>query len=155
MFHENLEKLHDNPEFKEWKKTHEDFFLSHAFFMENCEWQFGFYNSDSEKMVTFICGDKILHNKEEDILKAKVKITKLNPDDIKISITDAINKAKELLKEKYKSDMPTKHFVIIQNLDCVVFNITFLCQNFNTINIKIDAKEGKIVSDTSQKLASF
>ena len=155
MFHEKLKQLLESSEFKAWKQEHEDFFLAHAFFMEDGEWQFGFFNPKTEKIVTFICGDKIIHNKEEGVLKSDVKITKLKSDDIKIKLAHAFEKAKEILNEKYKNQFVTKNFVIIQNVEKPIFNITFLAQNFNTINIKVDAKTGEVIHHSAQVLASF
>ncbi len=155
MFHEKLKKLTDSQEFKSWKESHNEFFLAHAFFMEDGEWQFGFYNSEIKKMVTFICGEKIVHNKEEDILKSDIKISELNSDDVKISMNDALEKAKEILKEKYSNQIITKHFIIIQNITQPIFNITFLAQNFNTVNVKVDTKTGEVISHSSQVLAKF
>ncbi len=155
MFQEKLKKLLDSQEFKSWKESHNDFFLAHAFLMQDGEWQFGFFNPKTEKMVTFICGEKIVHNNEEEILKSDAKISELNPDDVKVSINDALEKAKEILKKEYSKQIITKHFIIIQNITQPIFNITFLAQNFNTVNIKIDAKTGKVINHSSQVLASF
>jgi len=155
MFHEKLNQLLESEEFKDWKAQHEDFFLAHAFIMQDGEWQFGFYNPEKEKMVTFICGNEIIHNKEEEVLKSKMQITKLDPDIIKIKLADALKKAKEILNENYKNQLVTKNFIIIQNVEKPIFNITFLAQNFNTINIKIDAKTGEVIHHSSQILASF
>ena len=155
MFHEKLKQLLDSQEFKSWKESHKDFFLAHAFFMEDGELQFGFYNSDTKKMVTFICGEKIVHGKEEDVLKSDKKISELNPDDVKIILDEALEKAKEILKSDYSNQIITKNFVIIQNIETTIYNITFLAQNFNTVNIKINAKTGDVTHHSSQILAKF
>lgn len=155
MFHEKLKIMRENPEFKEWKEKNKQFFLAHAFFIEGGNWQFGFYNTETSKMVTFTCGEKITCAPEEEVLKSEKEITELNPEKIKIKWEDAKKTAEDLIKSEYKNQLITKNFVIIQTVELPVFNITFLGQNFKTINIKIDAETGKIITHSEQKLASF
>ncbi|RLE47915.1 hypothetical protein DRJ25_01240 [Candidatus Woesearchaeota archaeon] len=156
MFHKKIKELLADEGFKDWISEHKDFFLAHAFFMEGGDWQFGFYSPVSEKMVTFKCGDKIVRSKEEDILKSDKVISKLDPDKVVISFDDALAEASKVAEREYPSLVVSKRFLVIQVIDdTVVFNITFLAQNFNTINFRIDAKTGKVLHHSAQALASF
>lgn len=156
MFREKLDSVLKSAVFLSWKEKNPDFFLAHAFIVEDTDWQFGFYNPSSEKMVTFVCGDTILHGKEEDILKSQTKISELDPSEVKIDLIKAKKIAADLIKEEYNDCPVSKSFVIIQNIDKkTVFNMTFLAQNFNTINLKIDAKDGTVIHHSSQVIASF
>jgi hypothetical protein len=56
--------------------------------------------------------------------------------------------ADELQKKEYKSSQPFKKIFILQNLDQwgQVWNVTFITTDFKTLNIKINAENGKVLS---------
>jgi hypothetical protein len=155
MLQKKLEKLYSDKEFKEWKEKNKEYFLAHVFIIAGENWQFGFYNPTTKKIITFTMGDTITHSKEDDILESKQEIKELNPEKVKISYEEAKKKSEELIKKEYKNTPTTKNFAIIQNGEKQIYNITFLAQNFNTINIKIDTETGEIQEHSEQKIASF
>jgi len=153
-----ISEIESNPDFKEWKKTHENFYLVHAFVMPSDNvWQIGYYDKDSNKMETIIkMGDTIKIEPAQEILKASQEIIELNPEDVKIDVKTALEKASECIKEQYPKEVILKHFLIIQHLEgATVYNVTYVTQSFKTINIKLSTIDGKILKHTLQALADF
>ena len=160
-FHEVLKQVQRTEEFQTWKKDHENYFLAHAFVLldepNKDIWQIGFYNSEKEKMATFIY-DKgsISIVPDQEVLKTGDSIKPLLQEDVKLTVAEALEKAKEVMEEHYKGKQVMKTFFIIQHIeDRSVFNITHLTQGFETINIKVSTIDGKIVKHSVSRLAEF
>ena len=160
-FHAALSKVTCNVLFRSWHSKHGDFFLAHAFMMLDKEnegiWQFGFYNPSEKKMTTFILDkSSVEKTSSEGILETGSPISELDPSSIVISAPDALKKADDRFISEYKRELPLKKFFIIQVVDSIpVFNITYFTQSFKTVNIKIDAREGKLVNESIQSLVEF
>ncbi|MBS3147683.1 hypothetical protein J4219_02250 [Candidatus Woesearchaeota archaeon] len=158
--HEALAKLTRHSVFKDWQKTNKDAFLAHAFVMldeaNKDVWQIGFYTKETERMVTFMVAETITHTPEQEVLKTDGEIEKLDVAKIKISVEEALSTAKKCVTENYGKENTFKQFFIIQTIEhAPIFNITYLTQSFKTINIKIDAHDGKILKQNIQALAEF
>ncbi|MBW2973106.1 hypothetical protein KY346_01800 [Candidatus Woesearchaeota archaeon] len=158
-FKKLIDEIEATPEFKEWKKDHPDFYLAHVFVMpsEDNVWQIGYYDKKSNKVDTIIKqGNKIEIMPAQDILKASQEIMPLKPEEVKLTVSEALEKAKACIKENYPKEILLKHFLIIQHLEgATVFNITYVTQSFKTVNIKIDSADGKIIKHSMEKLADF
>ena len=155
-----INRLQNEPKFKEWKKDNKDSFLVHAFRMideTDKDWQIGYYNKD-DTMTTFVIErDDIKITPEEQIFKKpETKIKPLDVKDVKIDFDKALEIATEKQKNSYKKDSPLKRILILQDLDVGnVWNITFVTQCFNTLNFKICSKTGKIKEEKVTSLMSF
>ena len=160
-FKKLIEEIESTEQFKEWKESHPDFYLAHAFVMKdqgNQEvWQIGYYDKQTNKMETIVKqGETLEFVPEQEILKASQEILPLNPDDVKIGVSEALEKAQECIKENYPKEPILKNFFIIQHLEgATIYNITFVAQTFKTINIKVSTTDGKIIKHSCQKLADF
>jgi hypothetical protein len=159
--HKTLAQLTNSAVFKEWHAKNKEYFLAHAFVMldeaNKNTWQIGFYNEKKEKMVTFIVSSTGIQNTEEqEVLKESAVIEPLKPEEVTLTVEDALKTAKQSLQENYSAEKPLKEFFIIQNAEGhTMFNITFFTQSLKTINIKIDTKTGKIIKHSMQSLAEF
>jgi hypothetical protein len=159
--HETLAKLTRHTVFKDWHSKNKKYFLAHAFVMldeaNKNTWQIGFYNSEKERMVTFIITDNtVQHTEDQEVLRTEGSIQPLKPEEVTHTIENALETARNCLKENYRAEKPIKEFFIIQNAEeHTMFNITFVTQSLKTINIKIDAKTGKIIKHSMQALADF
>ncbi len=156
-FQEVFKAVQETDNFKEWKKEHENYFLAHAFVIldepNKDIWQLGFYNQEKEKMATIIY-DKgsISIVQDQEVLKGEGQIKPLVPEEVKLKVAEALEKAKEVMDEHYKGRGITKTFFIIQHIENnSVFNITHLTMGFETINIKVSTIDGKIVKHTAKK----
>ncbi|VVB81361.1 Peptidase propeptide and YPEB domain protein [uncultured archaeon] len=156
--HETLAKLTRHPVFKEWHTENKEYFLAHAFLMldeanKNCM-QIGFYNPAKERMVTFFVADDVKKTDEQEVLRSEGSIQQLKPEEVKLTVEEAIKIAEGCFKE-YK-ETAIKHFFIIQNAEGhTMFNITYFTQSLKTVNIKIDATTGKVIKHSKQDLAQF
>ncbi len=158
--HSILARLTKHPLFKEWHSQNKSYFLAHAFVMmdeaNKDSWQIGFYNSEKERMVTFHVSDTVQKTEEQEVLRGKGEITPLKAEEVKLSVEDALRKAKECLQQNYKAENTIKHFFIIQHVESnTMYNVTFFTQSMKTINIKINAGDGKIIKHSMQSLAEF
>jgi len=160
-FKKLIEEIESTKQFKEWKESHPDFYLVHAFVMKDQSnkemWQIGYYDKKTNKMEIIVKQDDALEfAPAQEILKASQEILPLNPDDVKIGVSEALEKAQECIKENYPKEPILKNFFIIQHLEgATVYNITYVAQTFKTINIKVSAIDGKIIKHSCQKLADF
>ncbi len=156
-----LFELESNLEFKDWRKSHKDDFLAHAFVMlddANIDsWQIGFFNSKKNQMTTFIIEKNALKMiPDQEILKSDIGIFALAANEVQVSIHCALNLATQLLRKEYSAKNVIKTFFIIQQLrDVPIYNITFFTQDFKTINIKINAANEKILHHSISSVADF
>ncbi|MBW2980270.1 hypothetical protein KY360_02540 [Candidatus Woesearchaeota archaeon] len=159
-----LKQLESDSEFKEWKKENKECYFSYAFNMvknsnELDDWQLGFYNKKNDKVTTFIIKkDDVEMKPEEDIFKKEeTEIKEIDLKEAKLNIDDVLKKASGLQKEKYPKELPVKVILILQNLPGLgnLWNITYLTQSFNTLNIKISSSNGKILKHNLAALVDF
>ena len=148
QFLQALNKLHESDIFNNWKTKNA--ILTYGFLMISPdikeEWQIGYYNKTSDKIIAFTVADEITQNPESEVFKDKKTVLELDFTSIKINMDKAIIKADELQKSKYKAHDPVKKMVIIQKLSLgQVWNITYITKTFKTLNIKVDAKTGDIL----------
>lgn len=155
-------KLEQSKEYKEWKESHKDTFLAHAFVMldepNKNTWQMGYFDSSKNKMTTFVVSsEKIDMIPDQEVLKTDQKITPLNVEDVTLTVAEALDLAQKARVEHYSKEITAKTFFIIQNLEAhgPVFNITYFTAAFKTVNIKISTKNGEVLHHSVQALAAF
>lgn len=159
-FKKCLDELKNSKEFKNWKKKNPKTFLSYGFIIipkETC-WKAGFYHPGKDVITSFIINDKIKIEQEEQIFKPeKMHVNKLDIKKIKTNHKQALKTAEKLQKQKYKNHNPIKTILILQNLEKqgTIWNITYITQTLETLNIKISAQTGKILEHKLVKLFEF
>ena len=155
-----LQKLEKSAKFKSWKKNHVNAFLAHAFVMldeaNKDIVQFGFFDSKSDKITTFIVEPKkISETPESEVFKSKQEITPLLMDEVRLTDGKALEIAEDYMKKNHPAEMPIKTFFIVQCLDIgCVFNITFFTKSLKTLNLKISVVDGKILKHSFEPLIS-
>jgi len=118
------------------------------------DWQIHFYNSDSDKLTTYVVGEKILVLGESEVFKDnKDPIEELNLDKVKITLEYAIKKGELILKDN--NETPTKIIIMLQKQVIPLWNITYVTEKFNMINIKINAENGELILNNTISLLSF
>jgi len=145
-----IKKLEASSMFKKFKEKHPDFYLVHAFMMVEkglSEWQIGYYSKKKDKIVVFDVGKEIQQNPESDVFKKGGSVKKVELDKVKMSFDDALELADKHIKKKYSAESVTKKIFILQKVDNLMWNVTFVTQAFNLINLKIDAATGKMFHD--------
>lgn len=149
QFKEALKILEKSEEFKKWREENPKDYLSYGMYVvesEERDWKIGYCNPEN-KLTSFNVGNKITIEPDEEALqKEKKKIKGIDTENIKLDLAEAISIANDVQKNDFESEMPTKIVAVIQSLDAgQIWNITFLTQSFNTLNIKIDSETGDVV----------
>ena len=157
-FRESINRLEASKIFIEWKKEHKDAYLAHSFFMKDNmvepEWQIGYYDPKTDMISTFVVGENILQNPDAEALKKEGKVDKLDLTKVKFDYIDAFEAANKIQSEEFKNHVPIKRIFILQSLEGrQMWNITFVTNTFNTLNIKIDSGTGEVI--TKQLLSIF
>ena len=110
----------------------------------------GYYIRSEDRLASFlVSGDKVefrgfsevfKHPEQEGVNELDISLVKIGPE-------KAVQVAESLQSEEYPADKAFKKVVILQNLDVgLCYNITFITQNFKTLNIKVSASSGEVVS---------
>jgi hypothetical protein len=157
-----LEKLEMFEEFKKFKQENPDYYLTSGFFMIedknklDSTWQVDFFTPSSHKITSFIIdGDKLEIKPNQDVFqKDKGVLKELKVEDIKVDFKDILEKVEILNKEKYH-ESPNKIIVLLQNIDVITWNITYLTQSFKVWNIKYNAENGDLISEKIESILSF
>jgi len=158
-----LKKLEESSDFKAWKQKNKDTYFSYAFKipqeMNSNDWQLGFYNKKKDKITTFvIVGDSIKIRPEEEIFKKEeMKVNKVEIAKVKLTLDNAILKADEFRQKNFPKDKSIKTIVILQNISEFgnIWNITYITESFNTLNMKINATSGEILEHSISSVFSF
>lgn len=158
-----LETLKKSKDFRKWKDSHKDAYFSYAFKipqeMSSEEWQMGFYNKNSDRITTFVLNaGKVAVRTEEEIFKRDgVQVNEIDLGRIILTLDNAIEKADKFQKKNFPKDSTIKTIAILQNMEDYgnIWNITYLTQTFNTLNMKIDASSGKVLEHNLASVFSF
>jgi len=158
-----LERLEKHSEFKEWFNENKDCYFSYAMTVieknQQKEWHIGFYNPKDDKIATFLVDDErvSLMPEEEVFKKEDSKVNEINRKKMKLDLKEALAKATNLQKKEYAKELPVKIIVILQNLTEYgnIWNMTFITQQFNTLNVKLDASTGKVREHKLSSIFSF
>ncbi|MBI4143444.1 hypothetical protein HY487_01015 [Candidatus Woesearchaeota archaeon] len=157
-----LKKLEQSKDFRKWRDEHKYTYFSYAFKipqeMPN-EWQLGFYDKKKDKITTFVISDEEvkIRPEEEIFKKEETKVSEIELDKIRLTFDNAISKANEFQQEKYPKDKSIKTIAILQNIEKLgnVWNITYITESFNTLNMKISASSGKVLEHNISSVFSF
>ncbi|TKJ17256.1 hypothetical protein CEE44_01850 [Candidatus Woesearchaeota archaeon B3_Woes] len=154
---EVIKKLEESSKFKKDKKS----YLAHLFKMvddlNKGDWQIGYYNDDNTITTYVIEDDKInVIPSQEVFQKTQKKVKKLNMNKVKMDIDKALDISKEFQQKKFSTDPPLKIMVILQNIaNNTIYNVTYITRSFKTLNIKIDAVNGKIINHELTNMLQF
>jgi hypothetical protein len=156
--------LRATEQFKEWQAKNKEAKLVHVFVaLEHGippAYDIGFFDSKKNHMTTFGTDENVKEvqmNESDEVFCEEGKcIMPLDESSVKMDLADAETISQDLQKEKYKAHLPVKAILILQNLEIgQVWNVTYITKTFQTLNMKIDAKTGKIIEDKLQQIFSF
>lgn len=157
-----LKKVEESPDFRKWASRHKGTYFSYAFKilqeMPN-EWQLGFYDKKKDKITTFVVSNEgiSIRPEEEIFKKEEMAINGIQLDKVQLTFDSAIIKAEEFQQKTYPKDRSIKTIAVLQNIEKLgnVWNITYITEAFNTLNMKIDASNGKILEHNLSSVFSF
>ncbi len=158
-----LEKLEESQNFRKWRQKNKNAYFSYAFKiaeeMGSNDWQIGFYDRKKDKITTFVmAGDNVKIRPDEEVFKKEgMKVNEIQLDKIKLTFDNAMGKASEFQEKNFPKDRSIKTIAILQNIPKLgnIWNITYITEVFNTLNMKIDASTGKVLEHTISSLFSF
>ncbi len=153
---EEYKKLINSDEFKKWFSKNKDSYLSSCFSMQdpnsNSEWNFDYYLPKKNKITTFVVSNEITLSPDQKIFeKTKGKLKEIKLDDIKFSLDDA----NKFIEKEFKGRKLLKKIIVLQFLDGLIWNISLLCLDFNLINLKLDANNGKLLDKSETLMLQF
>ena len=153
---EEYKRLINSEKFKSWRNKNKDSYLSSVFFLKDNErssgLQFDYYLPKKKRMTTFIVDNNIKVTKDQKIFTTSDKIDEIDLKDIKFSFDNVV----KLVMPKYRDKRFVKEIIIVQSLNSkLLWNVSLVTSDFNLINIKIDAVNGKIIEETSSSLLQF
>ena len=153
-----LEKLEKSDDFLKWKSKNKDTYFSYAFKIPQEmqeDWHIGYYNKDRDKITTFVVtGNGIDIKPEDEIFKEERQVNGINLSNLKLSFEEIMDKAREFQAKTYPKEKSVKTIAILQSHPSLgdVWNITYITEAFNTLNMKIDASSGNVLD---HKIASI
>lgn len=151
----SLKKIIDNKDFAKWKKKHQSSYFTSAFLSDDV-WQFDFLDPDSGMMACFKIVDNGIFCEESEIFrKERKEIKELDLNEIRIDLEKAEKLVFKTMSKEYKDEEIQKKFIVIQVLDKLVWNITYITKKFNVLNVKIDAVKGIVLEHSAESLFDF
>jgi len=158
-----IKELEQIKEYINWKEKNKEAILSFVLRVieepANDEWQIGYFNKPKNNITTFVLkGTELTINPDEEIFKKEDQLVKeLQLEKVTLSLEDAVKIAQDYQKKNNPGEMPLKIISILQHLTEFgnVWNFSFVSQTFNTLNIKINTENGKIVDHSLSKIFDF
>jgi hypothetical protein len=155
----SLNIVEHSDKYSDWKEKNKNTFLAHVFAMFDAKneniLQFGYYNSDNDKITTFIVeGEMVSMSAESEIFKRDDHVMKeLEMEKVKLTLDQAKDIMKEFQENKYPREKPNNSFMILQHLEHGnVYNFTYVTAAFNMLNAKIDSSTGEILDSQLNSL---
>jgi hypothetical protein len=149
---ETFRLILDCDEFKEWKKEHRRAYLSSVFLDRNL--QFIFFDPDEDRMCSFWKDGDVVFKEESDVFRRdKKEIKELNLSDVRVGLEKAESIARKSMEKGYGKI--EKKIIILQVIQGVVWNITYIDEGLNVFNVKVDAVDGEIKEVKTENLLNF
>ena len=122
--------------------------------LENSKWQMDFYNKENNKIITYLMKDKIEVLKNDEIFKDETtNINEIDLNNLNFKLENCLNIGKESLERD--NETPVKVIIILQKLENLTWNLTYMSTKFNLINLKINAENGKVIEESISPLLNL
>ena len=149
-------KLINSREYKNWESKNKNAYLSSCVLINEPGtkelWHFDFYLPKANKITTFIVGENITVEEDQKIFEqSHKKLKKINLDEVKFSLSDIY----KFIDKNFSDKKFLKIIIILQNLKTLLWNLSLLGNDFNLINVKVDAKTGKVVEQSTTSMLQF
>ena len=145
-----LQELEESKVFQEFKKNNPIVYNSSISKIQN-NLQIDYYDPNEDKITSFTKqGEEIILQESEVFRKEKIKIPELQINKVKITLEEI----EKIISEKYQ-EIPTKKIFILQQTEFPIWNITYLTQSLNILNIKINAITGEIIEEKIESALNF
>jgi hypothetical protein len=147
---EFLEELEKSKIFKKFKEKNQLAYNSSISKIQK-ELQIDYYDPNTDKITSFTKrNNEIISQESEVFRKEKIDIPELKLDKIKITL----KAIEDIIAMKYQ-EIPTKKIFILQQKESPIWNITYLTQSLNILNMKINAETGQIIEEKIESAMNF
>jgi len=147
---EFLEELKKSEIFKKFKEKNQLAYNSSISKIQK-ELQIDYYDPNTDKITSFTKrNNEIISQESEVFRKEKIEIPELKLDKIKITL----KAIEDIIAMKYQ-EIPTKKIFILQQKESPIWNITYLTQSLNILNMKINAETGQIIEEKIESAMNF
>lgn len=153
---EAIQKLEHSEVFRNWQNQNQGYYLVHVFYMTGHPVQVGYYSEKADNIVTFDVDEKVNANPASDVFKESSTVSALDMEKVMLTLDEARVKMKDLIENEYPTTKHQKEMIILQDMNGdMVYNATYFTVDFKTLNIKINATDGKVISHSLDNLISF
>lgn len=154
---QTIHGIEQTARFKEWRKANKAAYLTSAFTMfgsdDEKEWLISYYDPGGNTFITFSSAKEL---REQEPFTKEEKIPQLKLEEAKVSDKEALEEAKKALRKNYGTDEVQRTVMVLQELnDTPTWNITFITETFKVANIKISAKDGRLISHSTTAISEF
>ncbi len=162
MFKEKYDSLLKSKVFSEFSEKHPSAYFVHAFYLQDDlnkdSIHLGFYDSEEDRLFTFVYDKEELSIRaEKEIFREESKkLVQVDMSKVALDIDDASRLVDEFQKKQYPNIKPFKKIFILQSLPIgQVWNVTFVLQDFKTLNIKMDSSTGEVLEHNLLSIISM
>ena len=142
--------------FQEWYREHPNAYLCSFFQIGNGGqegWQVDYYDKAADEMTAFAISrdakSVALNEANSKVFKeAGQVVDELRLEKVQVPLSDAMTTAEETAGKYYPGEVVAKKIIILQRIEREQFNITFLTTSLCTINVRINAANGEVLSHT-------
>ncbi|HLD18868.1 MAG TPA: hypothetical protein VJB90_02560 [Candidatus Nanoarchaeia archaeon] len=144
-----VEDVENSKPYKEWKSGIEQHvFLVSIFAQIEDEkpivWHVNYYCPGTDKSMTFTTYPSIEAQSESTLASDNPK--PLNPDEAKVSFPEIMERASEAMSSNYPNHTFSKMLATLHQEEHPIWTVNFLTHQSQTINIKLSADSGEIIS---------
>jgi uncharacterized membrane protein YkoI len=119
-------------------------------------WQVGFYLPEEKVVQTYSYDAGNLSMEEgKPFQKVQKHVDELKLEEVHISFDEMKRKVNSFLKETYPGKFALKIILVVQVIEVPVWNLTLVTSDFNTLNVKVDAKTGDILDHQLSNLLQW
>lgn len=153
-----VSRVEASDEYKNWRESNPKFYLSSIFTILEApeqEWHLNYYDADKDMIDSFILGQGIRFVTHSEILSEETPIA-LEPEKAIIPFDEILSIAKDFMNKNYPNFKPQRTMVVLQVYGGLqVWNISFFSALMMSVNMKIDASNGNIVSHKPLSIIHF
>ncbi|MBN1274664.1 hypothetical protein JXA12_00020 [Candidatus Woesearchaeota archaeon] len=157
--HEAVEFVEGSERFRGFLGEDGSYYLVHCFCTvegERSPWQVGYYSRRTRKIVVFTAGKEVVQAPADEAFRESGHVPPLDVGGVSVRLDDALGVAGEVRRERYPHEAVGKTIVLLQVIGGrPLWNLTFITQSFNMLNIRVDAASGEVVADSLHSLMSL
>lgn len=142
---------------KESELFQKDLYLCSCFAIDDT-WQVDFYSKKAKAITSFVVNNKkaeILNENSKIFQKENVDLEELNLEEVKIDLPEAQKILETAKQQLCPGDKIARTITILQKIKVPIWNLTYLTNNFNVLNIKINAENGNIITKSCTPAFGF